>query len=814
VENLEVIKFGGTSLSNSALLKSAVSIVSQKRKQSKIAIIVSALGGVTDQLIHLLGLAEKNDSKWIKQLQDLKERHFNTALELLSGTRNKSLFQVFDSLLAELELNLQYISKHREISSAQKDLVLSTGERLSCHLFNSLLQEHNIPSQPFESQHLIRTDNQYGNAKVDFKVTKQLVKEVLLPVNGKIPVITGYIGSTENGEITTLGRSGSDYTAGIIGKILGARKVEIWTDVNGVFTTDPNSIPTALPIPNLHYSEMAEMAHFGANVLHPSTVLPLEQLNIPIVIKNTFDPAAQGTLVNSEKDTETGLLRSVSIKNDLALIGLKSYGLEKIPSLLTRALTVLHEENVNVYFNASAYSNLGFSLAVSGNQSSLARKQLLAEFSDELGLKLLEPPVVSTDISMITVIGNQLYQDNGLTGKILAVLADNHIVPMAYAKEVENRRFTFILPTLKAVPAIRLINDHFCISSKRVRLFIAGVGTIGGALLNQLDTIKNDSVEYNIIGACDSKKMIWNNHGFASGEIKKQLAHGDPTDWSFIVDKLTSEFSYRTIFVDATGKSVVAGKYKKLLESGVHIATPSKIANTSNQEYFDTLQDLTKSRKVYFKYETTVGAGLPVIQTIKDLCESGDKIKKIIGSVSGTMTYLFGELEKGQSFSESIIKARELGYTEPDPRDDLSGEDVARKFMTLARTIGHRLERRDVKVESLVPDALSNVSRDDFIKMIKDYDKLWHDKVEQAKDENKALRYIGNFVDGQIIIKVQAVPVDSPIGSLKGTDNLLAIYTSRYHNYPLIIQGPGAGREVTAGGLLSDIQKIGNNLIY
>ncbi|HKJ34691.1 MAG TPA: bifunctional aspartate kinase/homoserine dehydrogenase I [Balneolales bacterium] len=813
MENLEVIKFGGTSLSNSKLLKRAASIISQKSKQVKTIIVVSAMGGVTDHLITIIEQIQNNDPEWKTEVASLKERHVNTALELISSTNIKPLIDTFEILFNELDFNLGKLKKSHTLTDALKDHILSVGERLSCHLFSTLLTDSGSTARPFESQNLIRTNDRFGNANVDFKTTRELIHEKLLPLPNYIPVVTGYVGSTVDDQITTLGRSGSDYTAGIIGKILNANKVEIWTDVNGVFTTDPNKIPTALQISNLNYSEMAEMAHFGANVLHPSTVLPLEQLNIPIVIKNTFDPSAKGTLVTSKKENEYGLLRSVSIKNDLTLIGLKSYGLEKIPSLLTRALTRLHKNEMDVFFNASASSNLGFSLVVRSNHAKKAQEELVSEFTEEIEDKLLESPTTSSEISMITVIGNKLYRDNGLTSKILAVMADNKIVPMAYAKEVENRRFTFILPTDKAVPAIRLINDHFCISNNRVRLFIAGVGTIGGELLNLLNELKGSKVDYNIIGVCDSKHMIWNPLGIAPDKVDKELENGDPTDWSLIIDKLTSEFSYRTVFIDATGKLDVALQYKHLLESGVHIATPSKIANTQEQDYYDALKKLTVENNVHYKYETTVGAGLPVIQTLRDLIISGDEIEKITGALSGTMTYLFGELENGHSFSDTIIKARKMGYAEPDPRDDLSGEDVARKFITLARTSEYQIERNEINVESLVPEELTNVTRQEFIERIKDYDPVWEQRINEAKKENKVLRYIGTLENGQINVGVQTLPADSPIGSLKGTGNLIAIYTKRYHEFPLIIQGPGAGRTVTAAGLLSDIQKISDSIL-
>lgn len=810
---IQVLKFGGSSLATSERIKNAASIVKNKREETHLAVVVSALGGVTDELIAIMKLAGSGNLDWETRFSNLEEHHINTALESVGSEKLKTLVEQFNDLFIELKRDLNEIYQAGTLSPQKKDLVLSYGERLSSRLFSSVLTDHGLKSHSYDSFHFIKTDDHYGNANVDTETSTKLIREHLHPVNGSIPVITGFIGSTPGNEITTLGRSGSDYSAGIIGKALGAKIVEIWTDVSGVFTTDPNMANTALPISRLSYAEMTEMAHFGAKVLHPRTVLPLQKLNIPISIKNTFEPDAEGTLITNDSAPSLGSIRSVSLKSNCSLINLKSRGLATIFGLLSRALTALEQAGIVVLFNATTSSELGISLVIPEGQGKQGQQILKATFRSEIEALELEEPELQENLSMVTVIGEKLRNDSYLTGTILSVLGENNIVPLAHAKEIENRHFSFIVPTITSIKAIRLINEHFCVATDRIRLFVAGLGTIGGELLKQLADLKDTKIDYSIIGACNTKKMIWDPNGIDPLEVPKRLENGDITDWQLIIDKLVNEYSYRTIFIDATGHHSVARQYKKLLSNGVNITTPSKLANTFEQDYFDDLMRLSRNTSAFFKYETTVGAGLPVIQTIDDLIASGDKIEMITGAVSGTMTYLFNELEKGESFSKCIRKAKEQGYTEPDPRDDLFGEDVVRKFLTLARASGYRLERADLEVESLVPDDLKDVSVEEFLAGIEDYDEYWDKRVHDALKEGKVLRYIGTLKEGKIKVGVQLVSKSSPLGSLAGTDNQFAFYTRRYNKYPLIIQGPGAGREVTAAGLLSDIQKIAQNVI-
>lgn len=811
---LHILKFGGSSVANAERIKNSVEIVHRRLAQAKVAVVVSALGGVTDEIIAIMDKACANNDPWKPRFENLKKRHFDTINELLTNDSRSALTTQIGELLEDLERTYIRIATDKQISAKTRDFVLSFGERLSCRIFAAALNERGIRAKSFESQNFVRTNNRFGDADVDYDITKKLVSKLLTPLNGTVPVITGFIGATAQNEITTLGRSGSDYTAGLMGEALGAQFVEIWTDVNGVLTADPNIASTAVTIPRLHYSEIAEMAHFGTKVLHPRTVLPLEELDIPIGIYNSFEPDNAGTIITHEYSTTNGILKSVSLKKDVVLIGLKSRGLDRINSLLPRAMNALLEADIMILFNSAASAEFGISFAIDKDKCVKALEVIQEAFRSEYAIGLIDEPIVLDNVSMATVIGDRLVHDLGLSGAVLSVLGENRIAPLAAAKGVANRHFSMILKNEHALTAVRLLNDHFCVHAQRVRLFIAGTGTIGSALLSQLPEAISEEYDLSVIGACNSNNVIWNATGLHPTTICKKLdKSSEITDWSKIVETLIDDFAYRTIFVDATGSAEVARYYGKLLASGIHIATPSKRANTFEQDYFDELMSHTVGKPTHYLYETTAGAGLPIFQTIKDLIRSGDEIRKITGVLSGTMTFLFEALQEGKAFADVIHEAKVLGYSEPDPRDDLSGEDVARKFLSLARAAGLRLERNEIIVEDLTPSELKDVSLEEFLQRLHEFNIDWSTRVSEAEKAGKTLRYVGTLENGVINIGVRAVDKSSPLGSLSGTDNQVAIYTNRYAKSPLIIQGPGAGREVTAAGLLADIQKIAIRIV-
>lgn len=803
---LHIIKFGGTSVANADRIRRAVSIVAERKRKHDVAVVVSAFSGVTNELISLSEMAAAGDQSFVSHFSQLRDRHLETAKGL--SPENTALMEHLNRLLDQLSTECENLAQQGKVSQRERDSIMSYGERMSAAVFAAAMEVAGMPAQSYESTAFVRTNDRFGDADVDQVKTSELTKKIILPLNGKVPVITGFIGATEDGRITTLGRSGSDYTAGIMGEALSADVVEIWTDVDGVLTADPNIASNAVTIPQLNYSEMAEMAQFGTSVVHPRTVLPLKELKIPILIKNTLNPSAEGTMITDSDEETMNTLRSVSLKKSVVLLGLRSKGLDKIRGFLGRALDALNGANIPVLYTASASAEFGFSAVFEPEYLDQATQVLHDEFEREYTAGFLNEPIVRTDISMVTVIGDRLTNDVGLSGAVLTVLGANNLAPISLSKGAANRHLSLIMEKQDALMAVQLLNDHFCIHARQVRLFVAGVGTVGAELLRQIKALKKTSVHLSLIGVCNRTKTYWHSQGIDADEVDDLLSRGQLTQWDDTIDRLIREFPYRTIFVDCTGSQDVARLYAKLLKAGIHIATPSKLANTMEQSYFDELNRYHEETQVCYHYETTVGAGLPVIHTIRDLMQAGDTVHRISGVVSGTMTYLFDALEQGMSFSEAIKNAKVLGYSEPDPRDDLSGEDVARKFMTLARTAGYRVERKELQVESMIPDELKEVGLEEFMERISEYDDFWRHRIDEAKAEDKVLRYVGILDEGKIRVRVEAVPMKSPLGSLSGTDNQIAITTDRYDLHPLIIQGPGAGREVTAAGLLADIQKV------
>jgi bifunctional aspartokinase / homoserine dehydrogenase 1 len=813
LNKLHILKFGGSSVANPVNIMRAVNIIKGRMQIVDVAVVVSALGGVTDEIIALMDKSLGRDPVWRDRFASLRDRHLKTLTALIGENYDHPVVTQIESLLAEFRGRLETIAHEQSISGKTRDHLLSYGERMSCRIFAAALEANGVPAKAWESHHFVRTNNRFGDADVDSETTNKLIRRLLGERNGHIPVITGFIGSTAENEITTLGRSGSDYTASIIGEALQAREVEIWSDVNGVLTADPRLADTAVTIPQLNYSEIAEMAHFGTKVLHPRTVLPLEQSGIPVTIRNTFEPDHTGTLISHDYVPSNGTLRAVALKKDIVLIGLRSSGLDRIHSLLTRAMEGLKAAGVDVLFNASASADYGITFVVGAAQSDQTVRVLRNIFEVEYAKGLIEEPARLDNVSMVTVIGDRLQHDLGLSGAVLSVLGENQIAPLAMAKGVSNRHLSLLVHNEVERTAVQLLNDHFCVHGQRVRLFIAGLGTIGSALLRQIGLTNSTEYDLTVIGACDSQHVAWNPNGIRPDAVIETVNSGDVTEWGAITDRLINHFAYRTIFIDTTGSEEVARHYSKLLKAGIHVTSTNNRANSGEQANYDELMHYTLGKRTHYLYETTAGAGLPVIQTIKDLMRTGDRINSITAAASGTMTFLFEALAAGRPFGETIREARRLGYSEPDPRDDLSGEDVARKLMVLTRASGFRVERDEFSTENLIPESLRTVTLEEFWQRLDEYDQEWKARSDEALASGRVLRYVGRMEKGRIHIGVEAVERLSPMGSLKGTDNLFAIRSDRYPESPLIIQGPGAGKEVTAAGLLADVQKIGIRIV-
>ncbi len=794
-----ILKFGGTSLQNTDFIKQSAQIVIDRSEQARIFVVVSALEGVTDTLILLADDGNLSSQEITAHVDQLQQKHLDIFDQLADddATRNK-LIQLFE----ELKNNLLALYSDTENKPALRDKILSVGERASALIFAAMLSNQGVPAQSFEAQQFIKTDSTFGKANVQPDATRSLIREFLAQSN-VVPVVTGFIGSNNEDTITTLGRSGSDYTAGLLADALNADHLEIWTDVDGVLSADPRWVPTAQSIQELSFGDITELSAHGAKVIHPQTIRPIQDQNTSVLVKNSYNPSHPGTAITSGYNSN-GALKTITVTGPFVRIQIDERHAYDLLAKIREWNQ--HEPNGEAigFERNSDFEPARF----------LVRQPLFERISDQLAGWSADRDIVldlQDNLYKVKKFSNHFSDDESLSKRIWTLLENNGLQPITTNRNRDERFISFLFEEQDARLAARLLNDYLQGNQTVVDLFVAGTGAVGQTLLEQLKSLEPDGIEFRLIGTCNSRNALWNEKGI-SLQNDIDWSQSEPTNWNRLTENLTRPHRNNLIFVDATGSEQVARLYPQLFESGAHIVTPSKLANTFEQSFFDEIHSLVESQGTSFRYETTVGAGLPVISTIADLKSAGDAITEISGVVSGTMTYLFNQLEQGTPFSQAIVDARELGYAEPDPRDDLSGEDVARKFLTLARTLGLNIEREELEVESLIPNELQTVNQDEFLKKLPNYDTDWQQRIHTARERNETLRYTGRLKNGNIQIGIESVPKDSPIGQLKGTDNLIQIFSELYNQTPLVIQGPGAGKEVTAAGVLSDILKTATSL--
>lgn len=795
-----IIKFGGSSLKTATLIDQSAEIIIERMQTARPYAVVSAVGGVTDALIQLTKEYAANPDSAFKKVEALEKRHQQLFEELISSSHPQQGH--LQDLFGELRTIIKDHSFRDQNPRGWKDRILSIGERASAVIFAAVLSNKNIPAEPYEAHHFIKTDSTYGQAKVEPELTRKLIRD-FLEETGAIPVITGFIGSDSADQITTLGRSGSDYSASLIADALDADQLEIWTDVDGVLSADPKWVPTTEPIEQLSFADISELSAHGAKVIHPQTIKPIRDKDISVLVRNSYNPAHPGTLITPGYNSN-GTLKTITLAGPFVRLQIEEcYAYDLLSKL-------------NDWHKGSPGTDaIGFNRP-SGFEPArfLLRQSFFERICDRLAQWATEHNIVldlQNDIYKVKKFSNRYGKNETLTKKVWNLLASHNLQPINIERNRDERFISFLFEKEDAQRAARLMNDYLQGNQTVVDLFVAGTGAVGQTLLNQLKNIEPDGIRFRLLGVCNSRKALWDDKGltFDSG---LDWSKSDDTNWDRLTAKLTQPFRNNLIFIDATGSEEVARLYPEFFSNGIHIVTPSKLANTFEQSFFDRLQALITKNNTSFRFETTVGAGLPVISTLEDLQSGGDQINEISGVVSGTMTYIFNQLEKGIAFSEAIIEAREQGYAEPDPRDDLSGEDVARKFLTLARIVGLKIERDDLEVESLIPEELQEVDQNTFLEELHQYDNDWKQRIQAAQESNETLRYTGQLKGGKINIGIKSVAKDSPLGQLEGTDNLIQIFSSLYHQTPLIIQGAGAGKKVTAAGVLSDILKTANSL--
>ncbi len=795
---MKVIKFGGSSSASAERIKSIIEIV-KPSLSGDVSLVFSAFGGVTDQLIHLSSLALAGDNEFKKILTALEARHLETVRSLLPVNTQSGVLAQVKIQFNELENVLQGVCLVKERTTRTLDYIMSFGERLSAYIISEAFKAEGLDVEFLDARDVIRTDTHFGYAKVDFEITNRLIQQHFKH-HTSTQIITGFIGSTEGGETTTLGRSGSDYTAAIFAGALQASSLEIWTDVDGMMTADPRLVKKAFPVPELSYEEAMELSHFGAKVIFPATMKPAMEHQIPIWIKNTFNPEVRGTKISASY-TNGKLIKGISSMNNISLLNVQGSGLVGVVGVSMRLFSSLASEKINVILISQASSEHSICIAVESGVAKLAKKLLEKEFSHEIREALIDEVSVETDLSILAIVGDSMQHHPGSSGRMFNALGKNGINVIAIAQGSSERNISAVVRQADIAKAVNVLHDAFFLSdTKTINLFLIGTGLVGGTLLQQIQQqakklLTDHHLDVRLIGLANSKKMFFQMDGIDLSQWKAALSQSSQSmELTSYVDTLIQLNMPNSILIDCTSSEEVTKLYEQALAASISVVTPNKKANSASHEQYVQLKSLAKKSGAKFLYETNVGAGLPIINTLNDLLLSGDRILKIEGVLSGTLNFIFSSFNGEKAFSTIVKEAKEKGYTEPDPRDDLSGMDVARKILILARETGASLELSDISVQNLVPeDCQSAQSIDEFFTQLQQHDQYFDSLLQTATSKNEKLRY-------------KAIVENNKAFS----DNIILITTERYRERPLVVRGPGAGAEVTAAGVFADVIRIGN----
>lgn len=809
---MKVLKFGGTSVGSVNSMLSVKKIV--EAIDEKVIVVVSALGGITDKLIKTSKMAAEGDSAYEKEMKEIVNRHIEMVYTVIpAGKDREILLDQVNELLSELKNIFQGIFLIRDLSPKTSATIVSYGERLSSSIVAKLIDG----AEWYDSRKFIKTEKKHNKHILDSDLTNELVRETFSELP-KVALVPGFISTDKNtGEVTNLGRGGSDYTAAIIAAALDADILEIWTDVDGFMTADPRVISTAYPITELSYVEAMELCNFGAKVVYPPTIYPVCHKNIPVLIKNTFNPEAPGTIIKQDADHFSKPIKGISSINDTCLITMTGLGMVGVIGVNHRIFKTLAENGISVFLVSQASSENSTSIGVRNEDAELACEVLNAEFAKEIEMGEISPMMAEGNLATVAIVGENMKHTPGIAGKLFGTLGRNGINVIACAQGASETNISFVVEASSLRKTLNVIHDSFFLSEYQVlNLFICGIGTVGNSLIEQIHSqqeklMKERGLKLRVVGIANGHQAYFTRRGIDLENYRKELEEkGIPSSPQVLLDEIIGMNIFNSVFVDCTASPAIAGLYKDFLSHNISVVAANKIAASSEYEIYEELKQIARQRGVKFLFETNVGAGLPVINTINDLIYSGDKILKIEAVVSGTLNFIFNTISKDTPLSKTIHLAKDGGYSEPDPRIDLSGKDVVRKLVILAREAGYRINQEDVEKNLFIPDEYFEGSIDDFWKNIPNLDADFEAKREILEAEGKRWRFVARLENGKGSVSLQEVEHEHPFYNLAGTNNIILLTTERYNEYPMLIQGYGAGASVTAAGVFADIMSIAN----
>ncbi len=819
---MKVMKFGGSSVANAENIEKVFEIVKTEIETNSCVVILSAMQDTTDALIEIGKSAENGDENFRKKIAEIKEKHFEAA-QLLIGKKATDLLNLIENYVSELKSICEGVFLLRELTLKTLDRIVSFGEIFSTKIFSAKLNSLGIENVWKDSRELIKTNSNFGSAEVDFDKTNEQIKEFFQNQTAKLYILPGFISSDKNGATTTLGRGGSDFTAAILAAAIDAEVLEIWTDVSGMMTADPRIVRNIRQIPRITYREAMELSHFGAKVIYPPTIQPVLQKNIPILIKNTFAPEDFGTLIEAETDDEKDIIRGISSIDKIAVLSLEGSGMVGIPGFSKRLFDALSRAKINVILITQSSSEHSICVAVEERSGALAREVVDNEFKYEINVGKIEPLRVENGFSILALVGDNMKAHTGISGKMFNALGSQGINIHAIAQGSSERNISAVIESKDVKKAVNTLHEEFFSDGNRqVNIFIVGVGTVGKKLLAQIaqqsDFLReNLRLNLRVVGLANSKNILFDEEGINLSNWQNLLNGAKTENYDSdskdqkpkikdrIVELIIKENLRNSIFVDVTANAEVVEVYPKLLQKAVSIIACNKIAASSDYEKYQNLKDLAREYNANFLFETNVGAGLPIINTLNDLMRSGDKIKRIEAVLSGTLNFVFNNYNGSRSFSSVVRQAQNEGYTEPDPRLDLSGTDVARKILILAREVGYIIEMSDIENKGFLPASCLSGTVEDFYNEMKAHEDYFKNLFETARNQNLSLKYIASFDDGKASVGLQSIDEKHNFANLSGKDNAVLFYTNRYADLPLVVKGAGAGADVTAAGVFADI---------